>query len=51
MLVLSLVGIATCWLFIGLIPLVAVEIWALVDFIFAIVGKMTDSNGLLIEKW
>lgn len=51
MLVLGIVGIATSWLLIGFIPLVAVEIWALVDFIFAIVGKMQDSQGLLIEKW
>ena len=51
MLLLSIIGWATFWLIIGFIPLGIVWVWQLVDFIFAVVGKMTDKDGLLIEKW
>lgn len=51
MLVLSIVGWATFWLIIGFVFLGIVWVWQLVDFIFAVVGKMTDKDGLLIEKW
>jgi len=51
MLVLSIIGFATFWLFIGFVFLGIVYVWSLVDFIFAVVGKMTDKDGLLIEKW
>jgi len=30
---------------------IAVGIWALVDFIFAVSGKMRDREGRLIKKW
>ena len=51
MLLLSIIGFATFWLFVGFVFLGIVYIWSLVDFIFAVVGKMTDKDGLLIEKW
>ena len=51
MLVLTIIGYATCWLLIGFIPLAIVWVWNLIDFIFAAVGKMKDKDGLLIEKW
>ena len=52
MLILGIVGWATIWIFgLGLVFLIPVHVWALVDFIFAVVGKMTDKDGLLIEKW
>lgn len=52
MLLLGIAGWATVWVFgLGLVFLIAVEIWAFVDFIFAIVGRMTDSEGKVIQKW
>jgi hypothetical protein len=36
---------------VGFFILGAVGIWQLIDFIFAVAGKMRDSQGLLIEKW
>lgn len=61
MLLLGLVGIAglsTTWLFwwlfvpnIFIIALIAVGIWAFVDFIFAVTGHMKDKEGKLIQKW
>jgi TM2 domain-containing membrane protein YozV len=51
MLLLSIIGWATFWLIIGFIPLGIVWVWQLIDFIFAVAGKMRDSEGLLIDKW
>ena len=51
MLVLSVVGWATVWLFIGLIFLIPVWVWSLVDFILAVVGSFTDSEGKPIKNW
>lgn len=51
MLVLSVVGWATVWLFVGLVFLIPVWIWSLVDFIMAIAGTFTDSEGKLIKNW
>ena len=51
MLVLTIISIPLCFVVVGIFTLAAVEIWALVDFIFAVVGKMKDKDGLLIEKW
>jgi TM2 domain-containing membrane protein YozV len=51
MLVLTIIGYATIWLIIGFIPLAVVWAWNLIDFIIAVVGKMKDKDGLLIEKW
>jgi hypothetical protein len=36
---------------VGLISLLAVSIWALVDFILAVSGHMKDKEGRLIKKW
>jgi TM2 domain-containing membrane protein YozV len=35
----------------GFIPLIAVGIWAFVDFILAVSGKMRDKDGKLVKKW
>ncbi|MBN2100205.1 MAG: TM2 domain-containing protein [Dehalococcoidia bacterium] len=38
----------------GILKLVTIGgfgIWALIDFIMAVVGKRKDKNGLLITKW
>jgi hypothetical protein len=36
---------------VGLISLLAVSIWALVDFIFLVAGRMKDKKGEAIKKW
>ena len=36
---------------VGLISLLAVAIWALVDFIFVVSGRMKDKEGEAIKKW
>ena len=51
MLVLGIVGIPLCFVLIGIPIVIGVSVWRLVDFIFAVAGKMTDKDGLLIEKW
>jgi TM2 domain-containing membrane protein YozV len=51
MLVLTIVAIPLCFVIVGFFILGAVGIWQLIDFIFAVAGKMRDSQGLLIEKW
>ncbi len=40
----GILQILLCWCLIG-------EIWALVDFIFIICGKFTDSEGKIISRW
>lgn len=52
MLLLTIVGYATIWLFlIGFVFLAAVWIWNLIDFIMAIAGTMKDKDGKLIKNW
>ena len=51
MLVLGIVGVATVWFFVGTIFLIAVGIWAFVDFIIAVTGNMRDRGGKIIQKW
>jgi TM2 domain-containing membrane protein YozV len=51
MLVLTIIAIPLCLVIVGFFILGAVRIWSLIDFIFAVAGKMNDSQGLLIEKW
>lgn len=51
MLVLSIVGWATCWLFVGFFFMAGVWIWSLIDFIFAVSGKMKDKNGDPVTVW
>lgn len=51
MLVLSIVGWLTSWLVIGFVFIGVVWIWSLIDFIFAVVGKMKDKNGDLVTEW
>jgi len=54
---LTILGLATiaqlngAWLFWGLSFIIAVGIWAFVDFIFALIGRMEDNEGRLIQKW
>jgi TM2 domain-containing membrane protein YozV len=51
MLALTIIGWATVWFFIGIIFIVAVGIWALLDFIVTVSGSATDNEGKLITKW
>jgi len=51
MLVLTIIAIPLCFVLVGFFILGAVGIWQLIDFIFAVAGKMRDSQGRLIEKW
>ena len=51
MLILTIVGYATVWLIFGFIPLAAVWVWNLIDFIYAIIGKFKDKEGNLIVTW
>jgi len=51
MLVLGIVGIPLCFVLVGIPIVIGVAVWQLIDFVFAVAGKMRDSNGLLIEKW
>jgi TM2 domain-containing membrane protein YozV len=36
---------------IGTIMISAVGVWVLIDFIFILIGKFKDKNGLLISLW
>jgi len=51
MLLLTIVGFATCWFVVGIPLLIGVWIWALVDFIYAVSGNMKDKEGRLIKNW
>ncbi len=52
MLTLGVLGCATIWLGgLGLIFLIPVWIWALIDFIFAVSGSMVDYQGRLLKNW
>lgn len=35
----------------GFIPLIIVGVWAFVDFIVAVIGKMRDKDGKVIKRW
>jgi TM2 domain-containing membrane protein YozV len=45
------IGASPVILAIGYIFVSAVGIWAFIDFIFAVIGKMKDKQGRLITKW
>ena len=49
--ILGMIGMVTQIAWLMLICLIAVNIWAFVDFIFAVIGKMTDREGRLIKTW
>ncbi len=51
MLILTISGWVTLAFEFGYIFLVPVYIWALVDLIFAVSGKMKDKEGNLIKNW
>jgi len=51
MLVLAIIGYSTMIFIVGYFFLGAVGIWAFVDFIFAVIGKMKDKEGNPIKKW
>jgi len=52
MLVLGILGWATIWIFgLGLVFLIPVWIWSLIDFIFAVTGSMIDDQGRAIKNW
>ena len=45
--VLTAIGLLTSCIFIGIIPCIAVAVWALVDAIFLLTGKIScDANGV-----
>lgn len=45
MLLLTLIGLATSWLIIGLIPIAITAIWDVVDFIRILTGSMKAKDG------
>ena len=51
MFILYVIGMATVWLIFGLIPLVIICIWVLIDFIMAIAGIFSDGDGNIIKRW
>ena len=52
MLILGILGWSTIWIFgLGLVFLIPVWIWTLIDFIFMVSGAMRDHEGKLIRKW
>ncbi len=51
MLLLTIVGWTTFWFVVGIPFLIAVWIWALVDFIYALSGSMKDKEGKAIKNW
>ncbi len=51
MIVLSVIGLILSLILIGIPILIAMLVWAIVDFAEIVTGRMTDSEGLLIEKW
>ena len=52
MLILGILYLATVWLWgLGFLFLLAVGIWAFIDFIFAVSGNMKDTEGKLIKNW
>jgi TM2 domain-containing membrane protein YozV len=51
MLLLTIVGYATIIILFGFIPLAAVWIWNLVDFIMALAGAFKDKDGKLVTNW
>jgi len=52
MLVLGILGWSTLWIFgLGLIFLIPVWIWAVIDFIFVVSGDMRDHEGKVIRNW
>jgi TM2 domain-containing membrane protein YozV len=51
MLSLSIVGIATLWIIIGIPFILAVSAWVLFDVICALAGVAKDSQGRVIRNW
>lgn len=52
MLILTILGVVTIWFCLfGLIFLIPVGVWALVDFITAVSGNEKDSEEKLIKNW
>ena len=51
MLSLSIVGIATAWIVIGIPFILAVSAWALFDLIHALAGVAKDNQGRVIKNW
>jgi TM2 domain-containing membrane protein YozV len=51
MLVLTIVGFATCWFFVGIPILIVVWVWSLIDFIFIAMGRMKDNRGDVVSVW
>ncbi len=47
----SVIGILGVEIFVGFIPLAAVAVWAIGDFLKALTGHMKDKEGKLITRW
>lgn len=51
MLLLCILGWATVWFLVGLVFLIPVYIWTIIDFVFAVSGSMRDKDSKLIKNW
>ena len=51
MLVLGIAGWVLTFVVVGVPIVIAVGIWALIDFILAVSGKMRDKEGKIITDW
>ena len=50
-LVLTIIGMLTSWLFIGIVPIFAVWIWSLIEGILILTGNIdTDANGVKLSN-
>jgi TM2 domain-containing membrane protein YozV len=51
MIILSVVAWITVWILIGIPIFIAMLVWAIIDFANIVTDKMTDGDGLRIQKW
>jgi TM2 domain-containing membrane protein YozV len=51
MLLLSITGVATAWIIIGIPFILTISAWVLVDLIYAATGMATDRQGRVISCW
>ena len=49
--ILGIALVAAPLIVLGVLCIVAVGIWAFIDFIFAVSGNMRDKEGKLIKNW
>ena len=51
MIILSVVAWITVWVLIGIPIFIGMLVWAIIDFANIVTDKMTDGDGLPIQKW